>query len=279
MSDVEIFARAFYGFIQSVQNIIECYRAVEQSIHDYPPETENTLLPYEREEVAQTVSALDDAWDLLKQRRRELLASAYAKTYTERFVFFDRHVDFIYKYFGEPDGQRCWPWPVLSSIGEPQMLERLEWLTARQSEIQGVADAQGKRDRKVGQAPAPSMDHAGDYTSVCWNGNAYHFNQAQATAVQILWEAWEKGGLSVPQRKIGARLGTSNASYRLYFTFRQGDGGMHPAWGTMIVPASVRGSFMLGERKLKNHESRYRTRTPARRKSGDGRRRRSSRLV
>jgi hypothetical protein len=130
-----------------------------------------------------------------------------------------------------------------------------------------AAKAKGKA-----QAPPPDADHNDDYTSARWNDEVFYFNKAQAQAVEMLWEAWEKGGLSVSQKKIGAKLRTNDANYRLIFTFRQRDGTMHPAWEVMIVPAPTPGSFMLAPEKSENHESRYRTRTPARRKSGHGKR-------
>ena len=86
-------------------------------------------------------------------------------------------------------------------------------------------------------------NHSADFTAVKWKGIKYEFSKAQATAVEMLWQEWEKGGLSLSEKTIGERIGTSNDNYRLTHTFRVGRK-MHPAWKTMIV-SSGQGKFRL----------------------------------
>lgn len=80
--------------------------------------------------------------------------------------------------------------------------------------------------------------HTVDFRSVNWDGQFHTFTETQAACVRILWEAWEQG---VPEMGQHAVLEAADSDQkRLDAVFAQ-----HPAWGTMIVPGSTRGTFRL----------------------------------
>ncbi len=96
------------------------------------------------------------------------------------------------------------------------------------------------------------FEHSEDFTSVIWFGTKYGFNKTQAKCIEILWKEWEKGKFGLSEKTISEGIGSSDENYKLKNTFRtkkKNKGGgyiMHPAWGTMIVPADTgKGIFKL----------------------------------
>lgn len=103
------------------------------------------------------------------------------------------------------------------------------------------------QDGRVLQHPWPKLDpweqeaaqciHSEDYRSVVWFGVQYRFSAAQAAAVRLLWEAWQRG---VPEVSGVTLLEASeSAGGKVSGVFRD-----HPAWGTMIGQAG-KGQYRL----------------------------------
>lgn len=82
--------------------------------------------------------------------------------------------------------------------------------------------------------------HSCDFSTVVWYGTTYQFNATQAAVVALLWEQWKNGTPTVRQERLIDAAGTSPS--RLSFVFRE-----HPAWGTLIIPGPVKGTFRLAE--------------------------------
>jgi hypothetical protein len=107
--------------------------------------------------------------------------------------------------------------------------------------------AQGEQVSDSGRPPISSRigsfddcSHSPDFTSVKWFGEQFQFAKGQqAGSVGVLWEAWEEGEHTLSQETIGKRVGSAATRFELRKVFRGKKGaGMHPAWGTMITPAS-----------------------------------------
>ena len=79
-----------------------------------------------------------------------------------------------------------------------------------------------------------------DFATVRWLGRLYFFTSTQAAVVKVLWEAWENGTPALRQETI--LMTASSESDKLAPLFRE-----HPAWGTMIIPSPVRGTFRLAD--------------------------------
>ena len=82
--------------------------------------------------------------------------------------------------------------------------------------------------------------HSQDFRSVCWFGAEFTFTALQAAVLRVLWEAWEDGTPEVGRETILQAAGSE--SERLRDVFRD-----HPAWGTLIVTGSQRGTYLLAE--------------------------------
>lgn len=78
-----------------------------------------------------------------------------------------------------------------------------------------------------------SNTHSENFRSVTWYGRTYTFNEKQAIAIKLLWEAMERGEGGIHQNTIAESLGTYSKKFRLLDTFRQ-HGKKHPAWNEMI---------------------------------------------
>ena len=96
------------------------------------------------------------------------------------------------------------------------------------------------------------FDHAPDFMWVRWGGVVHGFSRGrQADAVKLLWRDWERGGRGLSAEMLAQMIGCSTYQFRLRDVFRRRrpDGGweLHPAWGTLIVPAS-KGRFTLNRR-------------------------------
>jgi hypothetical protein len=106
-----------------------------------------------------------------------------------------------------------------------------------------------------GPSGLPPARHSEDFRSVHWYGMDFTFTALQAASVRILWEAWDRGVPDLAQGTILARARGDDdmvQDERLSVLFSQRRKGIrqkHPAWGTMIVPGSTRGSFRLKPRE------------------------------
>jgi len=137
----------------------------------------------------------------------------------------------------------------LSPLGKDVLAEHRERQAdaARNKPTAEVAGAtEGKGDRAATQQPAPAtprpeISHADDFRSVRWYGTEYIFTPTQAACVRVLWEAWERGSPVVGQASILEAADSTGSRLRDVF-----EKGMHPAWGTMIVPAR-KGAFRFAE--------------------------------
>ncbi len=82
--------------------------------------------------------------------------------------------------------------------------------------------------------------HTPDFRVVYWYGKTYKFKKNQATAIGLLWQAWEDPEkVGVHEAEIGKAVETVAKNYRLMETFRQrckgkGKKGFHPAWKELI---------------------------------------------
>lgn len=100
---------------------------------------------------------------------------------------------------------------------------------------------------RASKAAALGCDHTADFRSVRWFGVRFTFSLTQASAIEILWKAWENSELGVSQKVIGEAIDSASHSFRLRDLFRQPKEptGMHPAWKTMIHDVG-RGMYALG---------------------------------
>lgn len=86
--------------------------------------------------------------------------------------------------------------------------------------------------------PDESPTHSPDFRSVNWFGTPHEFTAQQAACVKVLWEAWENRTPTVGDSTI-LEAADSDAE-RLGLVFRD-----HPAWETMIVAGSTKGTHRL----------------------------------
>jgi len=97
-------------------------------------------------------------------------------------------------------------------------------------------------DSEAESGPQTSTDqparHSPDFRSVRWFGTDYTFTATQAAIVKVLWEAWERDTSNVGSETL-LEAADSKTS-RLVDAFRN-----HPAWGTLIVDGSTKGSKRL----------------------------------
>ncbi len=101
---------------------------------------------------------------------------------------------------------------------------------------------------KKSRAAQLGCDHTPDFRSVLWYKVPLTFSETQSRAIEVLWIAWEDGGLAVSQKVIGEAVDSSSDHFRLRDLFRvpKHPTKMHPAWKTMIHDAG-RGMYVLGE--------------------------------
>lgn len=78
------------------------------------------------------------------------------------------------------------------------------------------------------------------FTSVIWYGEEYQFNAVQSHVIRLLWRAWRRGTPQVRQEFIMEAVGSET---KVSDIFKD-----HPAWNTMIVIGSSRGSYQLKRR-------------------------------
>lgn len=107
------------------------------------------------------------------------------------------------------------------------------------------------QQRESHETPAtqrPEVGHSADFHSVRWNGQNYTFTHQQAAVARLLWTAYENGTPDLSQELLLEESGSSGG--RLRNVFKEA-GGMHPAWGTMIVE-SRKGVYRLSEPRKKS---------------------------
>lgn len=80
--------------------------------------------------------------------------------------------------------------------------------------------------------------HSGDFRSVVWDGVPYSMTGTQAAIVAILWAEWQAGTPEVSQAALLEGVGSLTARVRELF---RGS----PAWGTLIVSGSRKGTLKL----------------------------------
>jgi hypothetical protein len=84
--------------------------------------------------------------------------------------------------------------------------------------------------------------HSPDFRSVKWFGNDFGFTANQAAVVRVLWHAWAQGTPDVGDETVLAAVDEQAPPARLNTLFRD-----HPAWGTMIVAGTTKGTHRLTE--------------------------------
>lgn len=110
----------------------------------------------------------------------------------------------------------------------------------------GIREARAKLTGAEGEAGRgdPNKRHSADFRSVHWHGTDYSFTALQAACVKELWGAMENG---TPEVGMGTILEiTDSATSRLVDIFRGSDPNKrHPAWGTLIVDGTTKGTKRL----------------------------------
>lgn len=86
------------------------------------------------------------------------------------------------------------------------------------------------------------VSHDPDYRRCVWHGETFRFTPTQARCVAVLWQALREGTPELAQATILREANSCQAALRE--VFRQRRGGVHPAWGTMIVP-QAKGVYRL----------------------------------
>lgn len=106
--------------------------------------------------------------------------------------------------------------------------------------------------KKTHQQTESTPTHSPDFTSVNWFGTNYIFAKGQkARIVELLWEAWEKGGHNLTQEHIGDKIESNALRFEMAKVFRlrkeNGSGYIpHPAWNTLIQ-SDGKGCYKLVE--------------------------------
>lgn len=97
---------------------------------------------------------------------------------------------------------------------------------------------------EAGTETGPRTRHSPDFATVNWYGTEYSFTQSQRHVVRLLWADWENGGQGVGADYLRetVRFGSGSGALRDVF---KGRGGLHTAWGTMIVQTQRKGVYTL----------------------------------
>jgi hypothetical protein len=93
----------------------------------------------------------------------------------------------------------------------------------------------------AGQAVVTSAD----FRSMRWGVEQFAFTEKQAACVRVLWDARERGAPELSQVTILGEAESAMVDERkpqLRKLFKD-----HPAWGTLIVKGSTRGTYRLAE--------------------------------
>jgi hypothetical protein len=85
--------------------------------------------------------------------------------------------------------------------------------------------------------------HSADFSHVHWpDGRDFYFTQTQAACVKLLWEAWENGTPVLHQKSVLTHTEVDSESEQLKDVFKDSR-----AWGTIIVPGPLRGTYRLAD--------------------------------
>lgn len=142
---------------------------------------------------------------------------------------------------------------ALTKVIESSGRNRLGAILRAEAEIDRTLKARSsaRRSRRHRSNAADSSTcaparHSSDYRSVHWFGTDYNFTPTQAPVVTALWAAWENGTPELGHATLFEASGSAmdSSSGRLLDIFRD-----HPAWMTMIVSGSTKGSYRLQEPK------------------------------
>jgi hypothetical protein len=146
--------------------------------------------------------------------------------------------------------------PNTSSLRAYLLRERAKLLKQASAEPAGHppepdTQATEERDEAKGESEAPTghpgaVSHSEDFRTVRWYGTDYTFTPTQAACVRVLYEAYSCGRPDVGQETILNRAGSEGARVRDLF---KRPGGMHSAWGTMILRGPSKGLFRLANPK------------------------------
>ncbi len=93
---------------------------------------------------------------------------------------------------------------------------------------------------RTADEPVHLPRHSADFRSVNWFGVPYSFTALQAACVSVLWDAWENGTPEVSGERILESSETDRDTKRIDTIFQN-----HPAWRTMIVGGSTKGTYQL----------------------------------
>jgi hypothetical protein len=127
----------------------------------------------------------------------------------------------------------------LWSIIRPMLLAEEEVPT----EVSDNADEASESGNAPPKDEGEEVLHSNDYRWVKYNGHCFTFTDYQAAAVKLLWE--QKGG-ELGQAYILEEIGSATNRFRNVFKKK---GGMHPAWGTMIIRGQTKGTYCLAPRQ------------------------------
>jgi hypothetical protein len=84
--------------------------------------------------------------------------------------------------------------------------------------------------------------HSEDFRSCRWQGVRYSFSPKQSLVVAKLWESYEDGIPDVSQAVLLEAAESDGNRLRSLFT---NGADKHPAWGSMIVAGSGKGTYRL----------------------------------
>jgi hypothetical protein len=112
-----------------------------------------------------------------------------------------------------------------------------------QPPTEGAADQTPPPARE--KEPVPPRRHGVDFRSVDWDGATYKFTKAQAACVGVLWQAMDNGTPEMDQATLLEEADLRGKRLIDVFRKRKSPSGYHPAWATMIVAGSTKGSVRL----------------------------------
>lgn len=204
------------------------------------PGADESRLPCAPSSVAELPRWIREARELLRgQEDYPISESATANAVRKQFL---EHLEALF-----PN------WAALYRSFQPHSFRTARELVAMMADIGGAIESDPPSRRVVTgfgvqlEPPEPPIEtearHSEDFSSVVWFGSEYSFTKTQAACVRVLWEAWEQKTPDLKEETILERAGSEGSRLRDVFKSK---GGMHAAWGTMIVPAG-KGRFRLKE--------------------------------
>jgi hypothetical protein len=126
--------------------------------------------------------------------------------------------------------------PEVNSATEPPLDQEATDAESQLARSGLAADLPGVSPGRGPTLQDPS--HASDFSWVKWGGALFKFPPMQAQAIRLLWLAWERGEPAVRHDTILVEI--DSESPRLRDLFKRND-----AWGTLIIKASVKGTYRL----------------------------------